>query len=49
VTPTSQLAQTTLRSVVGQFELDEILAQRDKVNAKLQVILDTDTEPWASR
>src|ERR1041385_7701448 len=43
---TSQLAQTTLRSVVGQFELDEILSQRDKVNAKLQVILDTDTEPW---
>ncbi len=43
---TSQLAQTTIRSVVGQFELDEILSQRDKVNAKLQVILDTDTEPW---
>src|SRR5246127_4311042 len=43
---TSQLAQTTLRSVVGQFELDEILSQRDKVNAKLQVILDQDTEPW---
>src|ERR1700730_1050824 len=43
---TSQLAQTTLRSVVGQFELDEILSQRDKVNAKLQLILDTETEPW---
>src|ERR1700690_3460689 len=43
---TSQLAQTTLRSAVGQFELDEILSQRDKVNAKLQVILDQDTEPW---
>src|ERR1700756_5400182 len=43
---TSQLAQTTLRSVVGQFELDEILSQREKVNAKLQVILDQDTEPW---
>src|SRR5262252_1396989 len=43
---TSQLAQTTIRSVVGQFELDEILAQRDKVNAKLQIILDTETEPW---
>src|SRR5712672_3012927 len=43
---TSQLAQTTIRSVVGQFDLDEILAQRDKVNAKLQVILDTETEPW---
>ena len=43
---TSQLAQTTLRSVVGQFELDEILSQRDKVNGKLQIILDQDTEPW---
>src|SRR2546422_7074503 len=43
---TSQLAQTTLRSVVGQFELDDILAEREKVNAKLQVILDQDTEPW---
>src|SRR5579885_1294157 len=43
---TSQLAQTTLRSVVGQFELDEILSQREKVNSKLQVILDQDTEPW---
>jgi len=43
---TSQLAQTTLRSVVGQFELDEILSQREKVNAKLQIILDQDTEPW---
>src|ERR1700681_1846616 len=43
---TSQLAQTTLRSVVGQFELDEILSARDKVNAKLQIIIDQDTEPW---
>ncbi len=43
---TSQLAQTTIRSVVGQFDLDEILSQRDKVNAKLQIILDTETEPW---
>jgi regulator of protease activity HflC (stomatin/prohibitin superfamily) len=43
---TSQLAQTTLRSIVGQFELDEILWQRDKVNSKLQQILDQDTEPW---
>jgi regulator of protease activity HflC (stomatin/prohibitin superfamily) len=43
---TSQKAQTTLRSVVGQFELDEILSARDKVNAKLQVIIDQDTEPW---
>ncbi len=43
---TSQLAQTTLRSVVGQFDLDEILAQREKVNDKLQIILDQDTEAW---
>jgi regulator of protease activity HflC (stomatin/prohibitin superfamily) len=43
---TSQLAQTNLRSVVGQFELDEILSEREKVNSKLQVILDQDTEPW---
>src|ERR1700746_1764087 len=43
---TSQLAQTTIRSVVGQFELEEILSQRDRANPKLQVILDTDTEPW---
>ncbi len=43
---TSQLAQTTIRSIVGQFELDEILSEREKVNAKLQVILDQDTEPW---
>jgi regulator of protease activity HflC (stomatin/prohibitin superfamily) len=43
---TSQLAQTTLRSVVGQFQLDEILSEREKVNAKLQVLLDQDTEAW---
>ncbi len=43
---TSQKAQTTLRSVVGQSELDEILSAREKVNAKLQVIIDQDTEPW---
>ena len=43
---TSQLAQTNLRSVLGQFELDEILSDREKVNGKLQVILDQDTEPW---
>src|SRR5690348_6681485 len=43
---TSQLAQTNLRSVVGQFELDEILSEREKVNEKLQVILDQDTEAW---
>ncbi|HEV2387661.1 MAG TPA: slipin family protein [Candidatus Acidoferrales bacterium] len=43
---TTQLAQTTLRSIVGQFELDEILSQRERVNEKLQQILDQDTEPW---
>jgi len=43
---TSQLAQTTLRSVVGQVELDELLAQREKINMQLQDILDNHTEPW---
>jgi regulator of protease activity HflC (stomatin/prohibitin superfamily) len=43
---TSQLAQTTLRSVCGQAELDELLAERDKINSKLQEILDTHTDPW---
>lgn len=43
---TGQIAQTTLRSVIGQFELDEILSQRDVINAKLQMILDEQTEPW---
>jgi len=43
---TSQLAQTTLRSVCGQVELDEILSQRDKVNLQIQDILDRSTEPW---
>ena len=43
---TSQLAQTTLRSVCGQSELDELLAERDKINVELQEILDRQTEPW---
>ena len=43
---TAQISQTTLRSVVGQYELDEILAHRDAINAKLQGILDELTEPW---
>ncbi|MFT6631044.1 MAG: regulator of protease activity HflC (stomatin/prohibitin superfamily) [Bacteriovoracaceae bacterium] len=43
---TSQIAQTTLRSVIGQYELDGVLAQRDDINGKLQVILDEQTEPW---
>ncbi len=43
---TSQLAQTTLRSVLGQAELDELLSHREKINDRLQDILDTHTEPW---
>ncbi len=43
---TSQISQTTLRSVLGQSELDEILSQREKINHKLQQIIDTNTEPW---
>ena len=43
---TSQMAQTTLRSVVGQRELDDLLAERDKINANIQDILDKQTEPW---
>jgi regulator of protease activity HflC (stomatin/prohibitin superfamily) len=43
---TSQLAQTTLRSVLGQAELDELLAERDRLNQQLQQILDTQTDPW---
>jgi regulator of protease activity HflC (stomatin/prohibitin superfamily) len=43
---TSQLAQTTLRSVVGQMELDELLAHREKINLQLQDILDKHTDPW---
>ncbi|MBC2710020.1 MAG: slipin family protein [Desulfosarcina sp.] len=42
----SQLAQTTLRSVCGQAELDELLSAREKINASLQEILDTHTDPW---
>jgi regulator of protease activity HflC (stomatin/prohibitin superfamily) len=43
---TSQLAQTTLRSVCGQAELDHLLAERDRVNQKIQTILDEQTDPW---
>ena len=43
---TSQLAQTTLRSVCGEAELDELLSEREKLNAQLQEILDTHTDPW---
>jgi len=43
---TSQLAQTTLRSICGEAELDELLAEREKINTKLQEILDMHTDPW---
>ncbi len=43
---TSQLAQTTLRSVLGQVELDELLSERDKLNAQIQDIVDKHTDPW---
>jgi regulator of protease activity HflC (stomatin/prohibitin superfamily) len=43
---TSQLAQTTLRSVLGQADMDELLSERDKLNAKLQEIIDMHTDPW---
>ena len=43
---TSQLSQTTLRSVLGQSELDELLSEREKINLKLQQIIDRHTEPW---
>ena len=43
---TSQLSQTTLRSIVGQAELDELLSERDKINRKLQTVIDQQTDPW---
>ncbi len=43
---TSQLSQTTLRSIVGQAELDELLSERDKINRRLQEVLDEHTGPW---
>ena len=43
---TSQLAQTTLRSILGQVELDELLSEREKINVELQDVLDTQTDPW---
>jgi regulator of protease activity HflC (stomatin/prohibitin superfamily) len=46
ISATSQISQTTLRSVLGQSELDELLSQRDKINQKLQAIVDEHTEPW---
>src|SRR5260221_3113867 len=44
--PTSLISQTTLRSVLGQAELDELLSQRDKINLRLQDIIDRQTDPW---
>ncbi len=46
LTATSQLAQTTLRSVLGKHELDEMLAERDKLNSDIQAILDSQTDAW---
>ena len=43
---TSQLSQTTLRSILGQSSLDELLAERDKINSELQKVIDLHTEPW---
>ena len=43
---TSLISQTTLRSVLGQAELDELLSQRDKINLRLQEIIDRQTDPW---
>jgi regulator of protease activity HflC (stomatin/prohibitin superfamily) len=43
---TSQLAQTTLRSILGQVDLDDLLTERDKLNARLQEIIDQHTDPW---
>ena len=43
---TSQLAQTTLRSILGEVELDDLLSQREKLNVKLQAVLDHQTDPW---
>lgn len=43
---TSQLSQTTLRSILGQSELDELLSQREKINRELAIIIDNQTEPW---
>ena len=46
VIATSQIAQTTLRSILGQAELDELLSRREKINKKLQFIIDEQTDPW---
>src|SRR5919106_884885 len=46
---TSQQAQTTLRSVCGECQLDELLAERDKINAQVQTIIDQNTDPWVAK
>lgn len=46
IVATSQIAQTTLRSILGQAELDDLLARRDKINQELQKIIDEQTDPW---
>ncbi|MBC7333439.1 MAG: slipin family protein [Actinobacteria bacterium] len=46
IVATSQIAQTTLRSILGQAELDDLLARRDKINKELQTIIDEQTDPW---
>ena len=46
---TSQLAQTTLRSILGQVELDELLAEREQINERLQAVLDENTDKWPER
>jgi regulator of protease activity HflC (stomatin/prohibitin superfamily) len=43
---TSQISQTTLRSIIGQFELDDLLSQREKINVELQSVIDRHTDPW---
>lgn len=42
----NQIAQTTIRNIVGRFQLDEILSERDRINAEIRTVLDTHTEPW---
>ncbi len=49
VLATSQIAQTTLRSVLGQVELDDLLARREKINKELQKIIDEQTDPWGAK
>jgi len=46
IVATSQIAQTTLRSILGQAELDDLLARRDKINQELQKVIDEQTDPW---